>query len=133
MFLLPTTFIDPCLPESLMVDAVSSLSTAIIRSLKCGLICNCSFNVAVRRDVFNSLFKNCGSKVCRRPGKFFNRCDFSNIYFSDNDFTYSNEHNECVSVLFPIYMYSHLKFIKLTNTRIDFVENIYVRLMKKRS
>ena len=71
--------------------------------------------------------------VFRRPGKFFDRCDFNNKYFCDDDFTHCNEYNECVSVLFPVYMYSHVKFIKLTNTRKDFCEYISLRLMKKRS
>ena len=126
-------FINPCPPERIILDAVSSLTTAIILSLKCGLLRNSSFNVAVRRDVFNCVFKNCGNKVRRRPGLFFNRCDFSDKYFNDCDFTYSNEDNECVFVMFPIYMYSYVKFIKLSSNRTDFSEIIYVKLLKKRS
>ncbi len=70
-------FANPCPPQRIILDTVSSLTTAIILSLKCGLLRNCSFNVAVRRDVFNCLFNNCGNRVRRR---LYDRCDFSDKF-----------------------------------------------------
>ena len=109
------TFTDPRPSEREILDAVSSLSCNIIKSLKLGLIRCCSFNVCVCRDVFNFLFNNNGNRVVRKPGKMFNRCDFSDKYFNDGDFVYINNHNESIRVVFPVYMYSYVKFVKLGN------------------
>ncbi len=58
-----------------ILDAVSSLTTALIKSLKLGCCRVCKFSLSFRRDLFNFLFNNCGSSVCRRPGKLFYRSD----------------------------------------------------------
>ena len=52
----------------------------------------------------------------------YNRCDFSDNYFKDSDFMYTNNHNESIRVVFPVYMYSYVKFIKLGNNRLIFVK-----------
>ena len=49
-----------------------------------------------RRDVFSLLFSNVGSSVCRRPGRMFNRSDFSDNFFRNGDFL----SNVCVD--FPV-------------------------------
>ena len=100
------TFTDPSPPEREVLNAVSSLSSNIISSLKSGLIRRFSFNVFVRRDVFNFLFSNCGNRVFRKRGKMYNRCDFNDKYFKDSDFMYTNNHNESIRVVFPVRMYS---------------------------
>ena len=125
------TFTDPSPPEREVLNAVSSLSSNIISSLKLGLIRRFSFNVFVRRDVFNFLFSNCGNGVFRKRGKMYNRCDFNDKYFKDSDFMYTNNHNESIRVVFPVRMYSFVKFIKLGNDRFDFCEVVCVNLIKE--
>lgn len=116
----------------MVLDAASSLSTEIICSFKCGAIRRCNFIVSVRRDVFNFLFNNRGNTVYRKPGKFFNREDFCDEFFSDNDFMYTNKFSEVVRVVFPIYMYSYVKFVKLSSSNVcDFYECISVKLLKE--
>ena len=124
-------YIQPNPPERVVVDAVSSLTTSIIRSLKLGVIRGRSFNVPVRRDVFNYLFKDFGSVVRRKCGRLYNRCDFNDNFFCNNNFVYRNSNNEGVCVVFPIYMYSYVKFIKLSDCCSDFCETVSVSLVKK--
>ena len=88
--------------------------------------------MCVRRDVFNYLFSNCGVNVSRRPGKFYNRSDFCDDFFLDDDFVYCNKFGESVRVVFPVYMYSHVKFVKLSNDRLCFCEIVSVNLIKER-
>ena len=123
------TFTDPNPCRRIVLNAVSSLSTSFLCSLRKGVVRGCSFNVTVRRDVFQYLFGNCGRAACRRRGKFYNRCDFNCSFFNDSDFVYRNDCNECVSVDFPVLMYSYVKFVKLCD-RVDFCET--VTLVKKR-
>lgn len=92
---------------------------------------NCSFSVSIRRDVFNYLFNGRGESVFRRPGRNFSRDDFCNTYFSDDNFVYCYAHGESVYVVFPLYIYSHVKFVKLSSTK-DFCETVYIKLFKKR-
>lgn len=113
------------------IDAVSSLTTAFLNSLKLGTVRGCLFRVAVRRDVFNYLFRNCGSRVSRRRGKLYDRTDFNDSFFSDNDFIFRNRFNECVCFDFPVYMYSYVKFSRFSD-RVDFCEIVVVNLVKKR-
>lgn len=112
-----------------MLDAVSSLSCAIISSLKQGLIRRNSFTVSVRRDVFNFLFNGCGTRVFRKPGKMYSKNDFCNYF---KDFMYTSVNNGCVRVVFPIYMYSHTKFVKLDNKSNYFNEIVCIHLFKER-
>ena len=55
----------------------------------------------------------------RKRGKMYNRCDFSDKYFKDSDFMYTNNHNESIRVVFPVRMYDFVNFIKLGNDRFD--------------
>ena len=112
------TFTDPSPSEREVLDAVSSLSSSINSSLKLGLIRRCCINVFVRRDVFNFLFSNCGNRVVHR-------CDFSDNCFKDSDFVYTNNHNESIRVVFPVYMYSYVKFVKLGNNRFHLKQELY--------
>ena len=121
------TFTDPSRCKRIVVDAVSSLTTGILSSLRKGTVRGCSFSVSVRKDVFNYLFSNCG---CRKCGKFYNRCDFNVNFFNDSDFVFRNSFNECICVDFPIYMFSSVKFIRLGD-RVDFCETVCVTLVKK--
>ena len=57
------TFTHPNPAGRVVLDAVSRLTTSIIKSLKLGRARGCQFNVPFRRDVFNFLFSNCGSSV----------------------------------------------------------------------
>ena len=125
------TFTDPDPPEREVLNAVSSLSTHIISSLKLGLVRHCNFNVCVRRDVFNFLFNNCGNCVFRKRGRMYNRCDFSDKYFKDSDFIFTNNHNESIRVMFPVQMYSYVKFVKLGDNRFDFCETVCVKSLKE--
>ncbi len=113
------------------MDAVSSLITHITCSLKSGLIRRRLFVVPFRRDVFNYLFNNRGISVGRKPGKLYNRSDFSNAFFCDNNFMYKNNHDEVARILFPICMYSHVKFVKLSSDSCDYCEVIRVKLCKE--
>ena len=63
------TFTNPSPGERNVLEGVSSLISGIICSLKLGTIRHYSFNVCVRRDVFNFLFEDKGSRVCHRRGK----------------------------------------------------------------
>lgn len=76
------------------------------------------------------LFSNCGTAVCRKPGKMYNKCDFDKFVCS-SDFVFYNRHGEGVCVIFPVYMYSYVKCIRL-NTNIDYCETLLVRIIKKR-
>ena len=97
-------FTDPQ-PESRMVlDAVSSLCTAIISSLKLGILRRCSFNVHVHCDVFNYFFKDNGSCVRHRPGKFYSCSDFCSNLFSDSNFIFVNKHRKCTCCFSHIYV-----------------------------
>ncbi len=98
------TFTEPSPDCRAVLDAVSSLCTAIQCSLKLGVLCRCSFNVFVRRDVFMYIFKDSGCSVSRKPGRFYQRSDFCSEFFCDNDFNFVNNHNEFVRVRFPVYM-----------------------------
>ena len=121
-------FNNPNPPERAVLDAISSLTTQIKLSLKLGTVRRCSFSVCFRRDVFNYLFKDSGSCVSRKRGKFYNRNDFVNKYFSDSSFVFYNDCNEGVRVVFPVYLYSYVKCIKLDSN----CETVSVILVKER-
>ncbi len=76
------------------------------------------------------MFKNCGTVVSRKRGKLYNRCDFDDRFFSFNNFVFRNSNDEGVCVVFPIYMYSHVKFVKLSDNCSDFCETVTVMLVK---
>ena len=96
-----------------------------------GVLRQCSFSVFVRKDVFMYIFKDSGSSVSRRPGRFYQRNDFCSEFFCDDNFSFVNNHNQCVRVCFPVYMYSCVKIIKLSDNVCDFSELVYVKLLKE--
>ena len=51
------TFLQPCPPDRIVLDAVSDLNREIILSLKYGSVRRISFNLMFRRDVFNFCLK----------------------------------------------------------------------------
>ena len=59
-----------------------------------------------------SCLKNKGSTVRHKPGRLFERNDFPSLYFKDNDFISHNKFGEGHFIVFPIYMYCHLKFVQ---------------------
>ncbi len=65
------TFTHPIPFVKIVLDDVSSLTTALIKRLKLGCCHGCKLSLYFRRDVFNVLFNNCGSSVRRRPGNYF--------------------------------------------------------------
>ena len=89
VLILYRSFTQPNPPGRVILDAVSSLTTVLIKSLKLGCVRGCKFNVCFHRDAFNFLFNNCDSSVRRRPGKLFNRSDFNSVYFSDSNFDFT--------------------------------------------
>ncbi len=66
------TFTEPSPDCRAVLDVVSSLCTAIQCSLKLGVLRRCSFNVFVLGDVFMYIFKDSGSSVSHKPGRFIN-------------------------------------------------------------
>ncbi len=69
--------------------------------------------------------------VFRKRGKMYNRCDFSDKYFKNSDFMFTNSHNESIRAVFPVRMYSYVKFIKLGNDRFDFSKVVCIHLIKE--
>lgn len=59
------------------------------------------------------------------------RNDFCNSLFSDSDFMFKNKFDEVVRVVFPVYMYSHVKFVKLSCNCSDFCEVVSINLLKE--
>ena len=107
----------------------SNLSTQIKLSLKLGSVRKCVFFVCFHRDVFNYLFKGKGKCVSRKCGKMYDRSDFNLDYF-----VYYNKFNEGCCVDFPIFLYSYVKFVRLScNSSVcnDFCETLSVTLVKK--
>ena len=47
------------------------------------------------------------------------------------DFVYCNKYGESVCVVFPLYMYNHVKFVKLSNDGLSFCEIVFVNLIKE--
>lgn len=45
------------------------------------------------------LFCNCGNSVSRKRGKMYDRTDFNDRFFSNNDFVFYNKFNEGVCVI----------------------------------
>ncbi len=44
---------------------------------------------------------------------------------------FTNSHNESICVVFPVRMYSYVKFIKLGNDHFDFSEVVCINLIKE--
>ena len=78
------------------------------------------------------MFKDSGRSIYRKRGKFYNRNDFLDKYFCDSSFVYCNDCNEGVRVVFPVYLYSYVKFIKFSSNSFDFCETVCVTLVKER-
>lgn len=129
---------NPNPPTRVLLDSVSELTTAIQSSLHGGLLKKRTFTIPFPRHVFNLLFKDKGKKVKNKPGRLYERDDFSSLYFNDDNFTYYNKHDEGCFVCFPIYMHSYVKFSlqsydhqKKPRPR-NFTETIFVKLIKTR-
>ena len=129
------TFLLPCPTRREVLDNISNLTTQIKLSLKLGSVRKCVFSVCFRRDVFNYLFKDKGECVSRKCGKMYDRRDFNLDFFNVDNFVYYNKFNEGCCVDFPIFLYSYVKFVRLTcNSPVcnDFCETLSVTLVKKR-
>ena len=72
----------------MVLNAVSSLRSALQDSLRAGLIRNCSFNVEFRRDVFICLFKDKGKKANGKKGFNYDRSNYTDVYFCDDFLSY---------------------------------------------
>ena len=103
-------FYSPQPPVRAILDAVSSFSAAVHRSLQAGIISQRIIRVEFPRHVYNFLFNGKGSSVSRKPGRLYERSDFTDEFFNDGHFQIYNKHNEGCSISFPIYMYSFVKF-----------------------
>ena len=93
-----------------MLDAVSNMASAILKSLKAGLIHQRHLRVEFSLDVFRFLFDGKGTKVPRRSGKLYCFEDFDERYFNREHFEYYNSHDEGCKVKFPLYMNSCLRW-----------------------
>ena len=62
----------------------------------------------------------------------YDKCDFCCKYFSSDSFVFYNKFNEDVCVEFPVYMYSCVKFVRLSSSCTDFSECLTVNLVKNR-
>lgn len=112
MFLCHRLFFDPQPPVRLILDSVSIFTVSLQESLTQGIVRKRTISLEFPRYVFNFLFNNKGSPVRRKPGRLYERSDFSLTYFCDSTFAVYNKHKEGVAVVFPVYMYSHVKFSK---------------------
>ncbi|XP_019860861.1 PREDICTED: uncharacterized protein LOC109589178 [Amphimedon queenslandica] len=130
---------NPCPGNRITMDSVSDLVAEIHKSLSKGLLKNNSFSLPFQRHVFNYLFQQRGKKVKNKPGRLYERSDFSSQYFSDDNFSYFNKEGEGCFVLFPIYMYS---FVQFSHPHYDsaknlckrnFTETLRIKLVKSRS
>ncbi len=129
-FLLRRSFTDPHPDERETLNAVSSLSSNFICSLKLVTICRCSFNCSVRRDVFNCLF-GVVVLVVEEVECLIDVTLMIDILMIMILYNYNNNLNECVRIVFPIYLYSYVKFIKLSCNRYDFCETVCVNIIKE--
>lgn len=93
----------------LLLDDISNLRAAIQHSLSAGILPRRSIKVSFHRHVFNFLFKNKGRNVKHKPGKMYSKSDFPS-YFDENFFQYYNKFGEGCFIVFPIYMYSCVRF-----------------------
>ena len=97
-----------------ILDASSNLRSCIKNSLKRGTTRSCTFKIEVRTDIFNYLFNGTGTHCSSKPGKMYNLNDFNTNYFNSDSFVYYNSQCEGVRVVFPVYMYSYVKFDPLS-------------------
>uniref|UniRef100_A0A1X7VJU8 Chromo domain-containing protein n=1 Tax=Amphimedon queenslandica TaxID=400682 RepID=A0A1X7VJU8_AMPQE len=93
-----------------LLDDISSLRSALQNSLKSAFIHRTKLSITFHRHSFNFLFKDMGWSVRSKPGKLYDRSDFSMTYFEKDFSRHCNKHSEGCQVVFPIYMYSHIVF-----------------------
>ena len=101
-------FHDPQLPLRTVLDAVSSFVSIIHSSLHAGVIARRTVSLEFPKFVFDFLFK-IKDLLSDKPGRLFERNDFPSLYFKDSDFISHNKFGGHF-IVFPIYMYCHLKF-----------------------
>ena len=88
--------------------------------------------------IFNFFFMDKGRPIRNKPGRSFNRDDVPSSYFSDDHFTLYNKFGEGHSTVFPIYMYSHIRFSaqcydsERNPIPRDFTETLFIKIVKKR-
>ena len=66
----------------------------------------------MRTDIFNYLFNDKGTACTNKPGKMYTLTDFTcnSTAFNADSFVFYNRECEGVRVVFPVYMYSYVKF-----------------------
>ena len=94
----------------LVVDFVSSFVCAVKKSLRCGPVCNRTFTLSVRTDVFKFLFNGKGSVVRGKRSLSYVLDDFDSDYFPSNWYVWYNKLGNGCKVDFPCFMHSYVKF-----------------------
>lgn len=126
-------------PESrVLIDSVTSLKESILNSLRVGTNKRRCQSLEFPTHVFRYLFNNKGVIVPSKPGRLYHRCDFPSSHFNDSDFQYFNKEREGCFVVFPIYLYSFVKYMPLryddggTCRPRPFIEKLNFKLVKTR-
>ena len=128
---------NPCPPRRVFLESISSFQIAVQRSLGVGILKQRSITLEFPRHVFNFLFNHKGRKVKNKPGKTYEREDFDSQYFPDHFFTCYNKHCEGCTVVFPLYIHSHVRFSKQVYSASNkslpriFTELLTVNLVKR--
>ena len=102
---------NPC-PPRVVLDAVSTMKLNVRSSLTAGILQKRSVTFEFPRYVFNYLFNAKGDRMRNRPGKLYEKKDFNTSYFPDDSFICYNHQHEACAVVFPIYLYSYVRFTK---------------------
>ena len=105
-----SSFNEPQPSHRIISDSISNFYTAVQNSLRVGVVCNCSFVVPFRCDVFNFLFSGKGISVPHKRGRMFSLEDFNTDYFSSDWFVSYHKLGSGCKVEFPINLRSHVKF-----------------------
>lgn len=135
------SYTHPNPPLRVVLDCVSSFVSAVKDSLKRGVIRKCSFTVNFRIDVFQFLFHGKGNAVCGSHSFSYSEEDFSSEYFPSNWFIIHDKLGSGCKVVFPVLLFSSVKFSPVTylmsdTTPIpqhrDFAETVSVTLVKCR-
>ena len=86
---------NPCPPQRVVLDAVSTMKLNVRSSLAAGILQKCSVTFEFPHYVFNYLFNAKGDRMRNRPGKLYEKKDF-NTYFPDDSFVcYNHQHKAC--------------------------------------
>ena len=93
---------EPC--QRVLLDDVSILRSALQFSLKSGILRRCKLSITFHHHTFNYLFKDKGSPVKSKPGRYFDRRDFFTDYFEESFFDYYNKLGEGCYIVFRKYI-----------------------------